>query len=93
MAASTGRPVVAQRARLLEAAADLGPAGGQRLAQQGEHLGARRLGAGRQVLDQLGQGILQRAATDDRAAVGDVNRREWPLRADTTGPEEAKIGP
>ena len=65
------RPVVLERARLLEAAADLGAAGRQRLAQQGEHLGPRQVGAGRHVLDQLGQGILQRAATDDRAAVGD----------------------
>ena len=64
--------VVAQRAGLLEAAADLGPAAGQRLAQQGEHGRARRLGAGRQVLDQRGQGVLQRTAAHDGAAVGDL---------------------
>ena len=64
--------VVAQRPGLLEAAADLGPADGQRLAQQGEHGRTRRLGAGRQVLDQGGQGVLQRAPAHDGAAVGDL---------------------
>ena len=64
--------IVAQRPRLLEAAADLGPARGQRLAQQRQHRRARRLAARGQVLDQLGQGLLQRAATHDGAAVGNL---------------------
>ena len=55
VATSTAGPVVPERAGLLEAAADLGPAGRQRVAHQGEHLGPRQVGAGRHVLDQMGQ--------------------------------------
>ena len=49
VAASTAGPSFSQRARLLEAAADLGPARGQRVAQQRQHLraaAARRRPAG-----------------------------------------------
>ena len=66
------RPVVLERAGLLEAAANLGAALGQRLAQQGEHRRARRLAAVRQVHDQAGEGFLECAAAHDGAAVWDL---------------------
>ena len=66
------RPVVAERPRAFEAAADLGASRGQGVAQQRQHLRARRLAAGRQVLDQMGQGPLQGAAADDRPPLGDL---------------------
>ena len=77
--------VVAQRPGLLEAAADLGPADGQRIAQQGEHGRTRRLGAGRQVLDQGGQGVLQHAPAHDGTAVGDLVIGFGHVGRDTTG--------
>ena len=84
--------VVAQRPGLLEAAADLGPADGQRIAQQGEHGRTRRLGAGRQVLDQGGQGVLQRAPAHDGTAVGDLVIGFGHVGRDTTGCGSPKIG-
>ena len=79
------RPVIPERAGLLEAAADLGAAFGQRIAQQGEHRRARWLATLRQVLDQAGESLLQCAAAHDGAAVGGSRRRAGPWRADTTG--------
>ncbi len=66
------RPVVAQRTRLLEPPADFGPAVGQGFAQQGQHRRAGRVAAGRQVLDQGGQGLVQGAPADDGTSVGDL---------------------
>ena len=66
------RPIVAQRPGRLEAAADLGPAAGQRVAQQGQHRWPRRLAARRQILDKCRQRLLERAAAHDPAAVGDM---------------------
>ncbi len=64
--------VVAQRARRLEAPADLGAAAGQGAAQQRQHGRPWRLAAGRHVLDQLGQLFLERAPAHDGAAVGNL---------------------
>src|SRR5215468_758228 len=64
--------VVAQWTGRLEATADLGAALAQRLAQEREHGRPRRLAAGRQVLDQRGQLLFERAPAHDGAAVGDL---------------------
>ena len=77
--------VVPERPRLLEAAADLRPARGQGVAQQRQHRGTRRLAARRQVLDQMGQRLLERAATHDRAAVGNLVIGLGHRERDTTG--------
>jgi phage tail protein X len=65
-----GRPVIVELARrALEAAADLGPADGQGFTEQGKHVGARDVAVG-PVGDQPGQRLLEHAAPDDGAAVG-----------------------
>ena len=67
-----GRPVVAQRAGFLEAAADLGTALGQGVAQQRQHRRPGRLAARGQVLDQRGQRFFECAAAHDLATVGNL---------------------
>ncbi len=85
-----GRPVVAHLAGgILEAAADFTAADRQGFAERRQDLGTRDV-ARRPVLDQPGQGLLECAAPDDGAAVGNGIVRRGHARRILQGAEGLK---